>query len=55
MSSAKKFQAHINVKWCNKGIFIKYLFEYVTKGADCAKIYVKKLRNGEETANDTET
>jgi hypothetical protein len=51
----KKFQAHINVEWCNKGIFIKYLFKYVTKGADCAKIYVKKLHNGEETANDTET
>jgi hypothetical protein len=27
----KKSQAHMNVEWCNKTIFVKYLFNYVTK------------------------
>jgi hypothetical protein len=43
----KKYQAHINVEWCNKGIFIKYLFKYVTKGADRGKVYIQRVRGGE--------
>ncbi|XP_062193516.1 uncharacterized protein LOC133896896 [Phragmites australis] len=55
MHLLKKFQAHINVEWCNKSIFIKYLFKYVTKGPDCGKVYIEKIRNGQDVPYDDET
>ena len=38
LSLLKRFQAHINVEWCNKTNLLKYLFKYVMKGHDMARV-----------------
>jgi hypothetical protein len=47
-----KYQAHINVERVNRDGMHKYLFKYITKGFDCARIGIQRNLSTTSSSDD---
>jgi len=49
----RKYQAHINIEWCNQNTSIKYLFKYINKDYD--RVTVVMVYDGDDAVQNPTT
>lgn len=50
-----RFRTHINVEYCGWSMLIKYLFKYISKGADRVKCTIQKQGNVDVASSSVST